>query len=260
MSEASVALNRFGYGWRLGDPALRNPKAGLIAQLRDFDPRPGPLASRPDTSGEAGALLQIIRNSRRAARKKQSENADQGASKSRMTREDRIAALPVEYRDKAREAYSRYRADSAARMRVAVTSPTPFAERLVHFWSNHFSVTARKPGTPFEVGNHEFNAIRPHVMGRFSDMLKAAVLHPAMLLYLDQFHSVGPNSTFGSRRRRRRNPNQRPLGINENLAREILELHTLGVDGGYSQADVTEFARALTGWTVPGLGRVGRFA
>jgi uncharacterized protein (DUF1800 family) len=91
-------------------------------------------------------------------------------------------------------------------------------------------------------------------------MLKAAVLHPAMLIYLDQFQSIGPNAPFAQRRARRGGDQQRPRGLNENLAREVLELHTLGVDGGYSQTDVTELARALTGWTVPGIGRVGRFA
>jgi uncharacterized protein (DUF1800 family) len=170
-----------------------------------------------------------------------------------------LAGLPPEYRAKLVEARRVALDDLAVRVNVAVASPAPFIERLVHFWSNHFSVSVGKPGTQFEVGPHEFTAIRPHVLGRFSDLLKAAVLHPAMLLYLDQFQSLGPNAPFQQRRAVRANP-QRPRGLNENLAREILELHTLGVDGGYSQADVTEFARALTGWTVPGIGRVGRFA
>jgi uncharacterized protein (DUF1800 family) len=110
------------------------------------------------------------------------------------------------------------------------------------------------------VGNHEFNAIRPHITGTFGDMLKAAVLSPAMLLYLDQFQSIGPNSTAGERQRRRARSGRPQRGLNENLAREILELHTLGVDGGYTQDDVTEFARALTGWTIPNLSRISRFA
>jgi uncharacterized protein (DUF1800 family) len=152
------------------------------------------------------------------------------------------------------------RGDIGLRTNLAVASPTPFVERLVHFWSNHFSVTAQKPGTHYQVANHEFAAIRPHVLGRFSDMLKAAALHPAMLLYLDQFQSVGPNSQFMAFRRRRPQAGEgAPQGLNENLAREILELHTLGVDGGYSQTDVTEFARALTGWTIDGLRRGERF-
>ncbi len=92
------------------------------------------------------------------------------------------------------------RADIGLRTNLTIASETPFAERLVHFWSNHFSVSAQKPGTHYIVANHEFHAIRPHVTGRFSDMLKAAVLHPAMLLYLDQFRSIGPNSRFQQRR------------------------------------------------------------
>ena len=95
----------------------------------------------------------------------------------------------------------------------------------------------------------EFEAIRPHVLGRFRDMLIAVEQHPAMLLYLDQAQSIGPRARAARPRSPRAAAEQR-RGLNENLAREILELHTLGVDGGYSQADVTEFARALTGWTV----------
>lgn len=101
-------------------------------------------------------------------------------------------------------------------------------------------------------GSLEFEAIRPHVLGRFADMLGAVERHPAMLLYLDQAVSIGPNSPVGQRIAAR---GKRKAGLNENLAREILELHTLGVRTGYSQADVTEFARALTGWTVSGIGR-----
>jgi uncharacterized protein (DUF1800 family) len=102
----------------------------------------------------------------------------------------------------------------------------------------------------------EFEAIRPNLFGRFSDLLLAVEQHPAMLVYLDQAQSIGPNSEVG-RFAARRGGKQR--GLNENLAREIMELHTLGVRTGYSQADVTEFARALTGWTVSGIGR-GRVA
>jgi len=268
MSHASLALNRFGLGIRAGETGPSDPKADLLRQLAEFDARPGPLSARPDTSGEAGELLQIIRRGRRQ-RENTAPSMEADPSPSQMapqepsgrgSRADQLAALPPEYRAKVQEAYGRYRKDAAMRVRVAVASPTPFTERLVHFWSNHFSVSASKPGTPFEVGNHEFNAIRPHVSGKFSDMLKAAALSPAMLLYLDQFQSIGPNSEFGSRRRRRSGNDRPQRGLNENLAREILELHTLGVEGGYAQEDVTEFARALTGWTIPGLSRIARFA
>lgn len=100
-------------------------------------------------------------------------------------------------------------------------------------------------------GNYEFEAIRPNVMGSFRDLLVSAVTHPAMLLFLDQAQSIGP----GSRAAQRGRANGRERGLNENLAREIMELHTLGVRSGYTQADVTELARALTGWRVAGLGR-----
>ena len=131
----------------------------------------------------------------------------------------------------------------SARTNFALTTDAPFRERLVRFWSNHFTVsTARNVVLPV-AGAFEREAVRPHVTGHFFDLLFAAETHAAMLLYLDNAQSVGPHSRLGKRRGR---------GLNENLAREILELHTVGVNGGYGQADVTSFARVLTGWTVAG--------
>ncbi len=271
MTKASIALNRFGYGLRAGDAALSSraadPVADLLQQLRRFDPRPSALAARPDASGEAGELIAIIRDSRAEARRA-AAMAGEGAKTEPETdsmREERFNALPPEYRDKLIAARGRYRADVATRVAIAVETPNPFAERLVHFWANHFSVSAGKQGTPFEVGNHEFNAVRPNAFGKFSDLLKAAVLHPAMLLYLDQYQSVGPNSPSQMRAQGRNGAKpgtvgRRGRGLNENLAREVLELHTLGVAGGYSQSGVTELARALTGWTLRGFTRLARFA
>ncbi|HEY8033941.1 MAG TPA: DUF1800 family protein [Methylocella sp.] len=136
------------------------------------------------------------------------------------------------------------RADAMARFRCAAHADVGFAERLVHFWSNHFCVSVAKgPNVRAIAGSFEREAIRPHVLDRFADMLKAVEQHPAMLFYLDNAQSFGPNSKAGQNRKR---------GLNENLAREILELHTLGVDGGYTQADVTSLARILTGWTFAG--------
>ena len=140
-----------------------------------------------------------------------------------------------------------------------------FRERLVHFWTNHFAVSADKPQVLALAGTLENEAIRPHVAGRFADMLTAVESHPAMILYLDNQASIGPGSQLAQRRSRRSSAGDRKLGINENLAREILELHTLGVDGGYTQQDVTTFARALTGWSIgtdrfPGGGELGKFA
>ena len=120
--------------------------------------------------------------------------------------------------------------------------------RLVKFWSNHFTVSSARPFIAPLAGAYEREAIHPHIFGRFEDMLVAVTKHPAMLLYLDNVSSIGPKSSFGRRSRR---------GLNENLAREVLELHTLGVNGGYLQADVTEFARVLTGWSVKGTGKRG---
>jgi uncharacterized protein (DUF1800 family) len=111
-------------------------------------------------------------------------------------------------------------------------------ERLVWFWSNHFCISADKDAAM--VGAYEREAIRPHVLGRFADLLQAVESHPAMLLYLDNVLSMGADSVAGI---------NRDKGLNENLARETLELHTLGVRSGYSQADVTNFAKVLTGWT-----------
>jgi uncharacterized protein (DUF1800 family) len=261
MSAASIALNRFGYGLARGEQPPDDPARHLLRQIDAFDPAPAAIAARTATRGKTGEMLQLLR-SLRERMQQAGETGMTGMmseSEPENPRAAALAGLPPEYRTKLREARRVVVDDLAVRVNIAVASPAPMVERLVHFWSNHFSVSVGKPGTQFEVGPHEFGAIRPHVLGRFADMLKAAVLHPAMLLYLDQFQSIGPVSTAGQRRGRRADA-QGPRGLNENLAREILELHTLGVDGGYSQADVTEFARALTGWTVPGVGRVGRFA
>ena len=122
-----------------------------------------------------------------------------------------------------------------------IATPTPVAERWVQFWANHFCVAATKGTTLALVWPHEYEAIRPNAFGTFKALLQAAVLHPAMLLYLDNAQSIGPESLSGRRRGK---------GLNENLARELLELHTLGVNAGYTQHDVTQTARLLTGWTV----------
>ncbi|MDA0261704.1 MAG: DUF1800 domain-containing protein [Proteobacteria bacterium] len=122
-----------------------------------------------------------------------------------------------------------------------MTSPVPVRERLVMFWSNHFTVSASRPIVAGLVGAFEREAIRPHVTGRFADMLLAVTKHPAMILYLDNGLSIGPNSPAGRFLDR---------GLNENLAREILELHTLGVDGGYAQHDVLALAKLITGWSL----------
>ena len=148
-----------------------------------------------------------------------------------------------------------YRAEALARLQRAIIADCGFVERLVAFWSNHFCISANKGELArMWAGSFEREAIRPHVLGRFGDMLKAVEQHPAMLFFLDNQQSLGPDSRAGQNRKR---------GLNENLAREIMELHTLGVGGGYSQDDVTSLARIITGWTFAGrqgqLGAPGSF-
>ena len=143
-----------------------------------------------------------------------------------------------------------FRAEALARLQRGIIADCGFTERLVAFWSNHFCISANKGGLArMWAGSFEREAIRPHVLGRFGDMLKAVEQHPAMLFFLDNQQSLGPESRAGQNRNR---------GLNENLAREIMELHTLGVGGGYSQDDVTSLARIITGWTYAGrLGQLG---
>lgn len=148
-----------------------------------------------------------------------------------------------------------FRAEALARLQRATLAECGFTERLVAFWSNHFCISASKGELArIWAGAFEREAIRPHVLGRFPDMLRAVEQHPAMLFFLDNQQSLGPDSRAGQNRKR---------GLNENLAREIMELHTLGVGGGYTQGDVTSLARIITGWTFAGrqgqLGSPGSF-
>ncbi|QWP74635.1 DUF1800 domain-containing protein [Lysobacter sp. K5869] len=140
-------------------------------------------------------------------------------------------------------------AEFAARYRHAADTDAPFVERLTQFWSNHFAVSIDKGNARLYAGSMEREAIRPHVLGRFEDMLLAVESHPAMLRYLDNAASIGDDSRAAMRAQKL---GREKRGLNENLAREILELHTLGVDGGYRQDDVIELARAITGWSTPG--------
>ncbi len=149
-----------------------------------------------------------------------------------------------------------FRAEATARIAKAVAAQVGFVERLVAFWSNHFAVSVAKSNIGrAAAGAFEREAIRPYVTGRFTDMVRAVEQHPVMLNFLDNAQSIGPNSKAGRNRK---------AGLNENLAREILELHTMGVGSGYTQNDVTELAKIITGWTIVGregkLGEPGAFA
>ncbi|HJS11117.1 DUF1800 domain-containing protein [Sphingopyxis sp.] len=243
MAAQYLAANRFGLGRRFDDPAIDDPKAWLTRQIGDYDPAPAALAGLAGREAIAAAYVEY-RDERQAMRR---EAAD-------MPMNEEEKGMGPELRRLSRSAIRRHYVDaSAARLSAAVATSTPFPERLVHFWANHFAVSADKQTVVGFAGHYENAAIRPHIMGKFSDLLIAAAHHPAMLLYLDQAQSFGPDSPFATRVRNR--GNRQAPGLNENLAREILELHTLGVRTGYTQTDVTAFAKALTGLTVAGLGR-----
>ena len=230
MSAVAIALNRFGLGARPDEPTPADARKWLLDQMGRYQAMPAPWAAMPRTA----ALLETYQAQQRMVR-------DAGEGQKQAARQ----ALR-------RDAREEYVAAVGARMTSALQAQTPFVERLVHFWSNHFAVSVDKAVVVGLAGAFEADAIRPHVLGRFQDMLLAAVRHPAMLLFLDQANSIGPNSMGGMRAAER--DAERRRGLNENLAREILELHTLGVRSGYTQADVTEFARALTGWSLPRAG------
>ncbi|WP_225770861.1 DUF1800 family protein [Inquilinus sp. Marseille-Q2685] len=208
--EAAIAANRFGFGARPGqlETLADNPWDWLRAQIRQ------PVAPAGDMPMTRAALDVLI--------------AVQSApdEESRKPPQEEARAL----RDR----------DRAAHIQSAIASDTPFRERLVKFWTNHFTVAyAQTYVMPF-AGAYEAEAIRPFATGRFRDLLGAVVHHPAMLFYLDNVRSIGPNSKYGQKA---------GVGLNENLGRELMELHTLGVDGGYTQADVRALAMILTGWT-----------
>jgi uncharacterized protein (DUF1800 family) len=234
MPAAAIAVNRFGLGARPEDGAIRDAKAWLNAQFEQYQAQSAAWANQAQSTD----LLSDYADKVQAMRKQDDS-----------TQQDNKTMMRREIRDDYQEAVAR-RASSA------LSTNTPFVERLVHFWANHFAISIEKPTVTELAGAFELEAIRPNVLGSFSQMLLAVEQHPAMLLYLDQAKSIGPNSLAASRMAER-NPDKK-RGLNENLAREILELHTLGVHGGYSQTDVTEFARALTGWSVTEFGQAAK--
>jgi len=135
-----------------------------------------------------------------------------------------------------------------AKILRAVLSPAQLQEVMTDFWFNHFNVYAKKNLDRVFISSYERDAIRPYVLGHFRDLLEATARHPAMLIYLDNWENTDPNSPIAQRMAMRMNGKKKQIGINENYAREIMELHTLGVNGGYTQTDVTTLAHILTGW------------
>jgi uncharacterized protein (DUF1800 family) len=239
MMQTEIAVLRFGLGARPGDltAAAADPHGWLWAQIKGAVPLA--IQSSLSPSDQIFAAYAEARQERQEMKREAADSADAKAGFNAV-----------------REAYQpHYRAQVLARAQSAAVTSRPFAERLVHFWSNHFAVSADK-GVIFGLaGTLENEAIRPHVGGRFIELLTAVEQHPAMIAFLDNQASMGKDSEaarFAARRFADAEAPKRQFGINENLAREILELHTLGVNGGYSQADVTTFAQIITGWSIGG--------
>src|SRR5262245_29507338 len=262
-AEAALALHRFGLGPRAGSVAAiaSDPRGALLAEL-DRAGAGGIAGTDLLTSGEAARAAFAFQQAQRAAR--QAERAAQAAQNSNAPsvnpqggnaqatspaspemKPAEQAGAPASSQPPPRNPgpgvpQQIYLAEAKARFDAALGAEIGFVERLVWFWSNHFCVSADKGNVRQICGAYEREAIRAHVLGRFGDMLLAAESHPAMLVYLDNARSSSPDSIAGLRQKR---------GLNENLAREILELHTLGVRSVYTQEDVTRFANVITGWT-----------
>jgi uncharacterized protein (DUF1800 family) len=245
--EAALALHRFGFGPRAGsiDAIAEDPRGALLAELEQ--PNIGQIAKADLPSSSAANRAVFEFNAERNANTKRERLRREAAAQVAMQNAGGEAVMEAKP-DAAPTASGQpeavplprqlFRNEAKARFEAAIDAEIGFVERLVWFWSNHFCVNA---DATVMAGGYEREAIRPHVLGRFSDMLLAVEGHPAMLLYLNNEQSIGPGSVAGINRDR---------GLNENLAREILELHTLGVRTVYAQADVTNFAKVLTGWTI----------
>jgi uncharacterized protein (DUF1800 family) len=231
--EATIAVNRFGLGALPGEIASagNEPKQWLISQLGPAD-QPFSVSGEPFKTG--ATLVTDLQAFRQMVRSLKKEGDQQ------RLRDFRVSQRQVLINE------------MSSRFLQGLTSKRPFAERLVWFWSNHFTISVQNPAVASLAGAYEREAIRPHIAGKFEDMLMAVATHPAMLIYLNNAQSIGPDSAAGQRVQR---------GLNENFGRELMELYSLGVDGGYSQVDVIALAKLLTGWGIDALpGRGGRLA
>jgi uncharacterized protein (DUF1800 family) len=261
---AATALHRFGFGPRAGSIAsvAADPRGAMLAELDR--PGAGRIAdSDLLTTGEAARAAFDFRQEKKAQRLALRSERDAVQAETKKTADtakatgkgdmaqadikqadgtpaDTMQAAPAKPNPGPGIPQQIYLEEAKARFDSALNAEIGLIDRLTWFWSNHFCVSADKGLVRPLCGAYERETIRVNVLGNFSNMLLAVESHPAMLLYLDNAGSIGPNSIAGQRRGK---------GINENLAREILELHTLGVHGGYSQQDVTSFAKIITGWT-----------
>lgn len=246
---AAIAANRFGYGAR--PDSLRviagDPRGWVKAQLTPEVRPPAALASLPPCEDDLiniGRFFVSVRLRGPEAQRARERLRREGVTDAMIDGsnvEDNYRAYMLR----------RYAEAVSAKVLTVVASERPVFERVSAFWGNHFTISALKPQVMSLPQSFEREVARAHACGRFANMLLAATKHPAMGVYLDNAVSIGPNSAWG--RNRRLMPQlgfggQRPSGLNENLAREILELHTLGVNGGYTQADVQGLALLISGW------------
>jgi uncharacterized protein (DUF1800 family) len=261
--QAAIAVTRFGLGAKPGElaEAHQDPKSFLKAQICASG-ADQPVGQPASTRDRMTAFRDFQKERRQARLIKASDtrptppaaggDATMTASPANLAPDRREARDPVKVVGNVLR--QDIGGDFTARTQLATTTDAAFRERWATFWANHFTVSATKAITGSVIGPFEEEAIRPHVFGRFEELLGAVETHPAMLTYLDQIQSIGPDSPAAERMQRSgfQQAAQRPRGLNENLAREIMELHTVGVHSGYTQADVTEFARAMTGLSIGG--------
>jgi uncharacterized protein (DUF1800 family) len=259
---ARLVLDRLAFGARPGEVErvrAMGVDAWIARQLRpeaipdaDLERRVSglkvPAMSTAELFAQYPNPAMLLRASGKGKGKAQAQAQDAGGTDRKELRRE----LVREYREKGygrpREVYTELATDRLLR---ATYSERQLQEVMVDFWSNHFNVYARKNVSQWYLPAYDRDTIRPHALGRFRDLLLATARSPAMLFYLDNYQSVSPGANLAGRLRA--NPQRAsklPTGINENYARELMELHTLGVDGGYSQQDVKEVARAFTGWTI----------
>lgn len=238
--QAVIAVNRFGLGARPNEleQAVVNPKRWLLKQMTSpqFDTR----LSDDQLVNTALAFRQFSAHRASRVMRNKMQNDMAANAKSATVKKIGIANTAKQMRQTQKQLLT----DS---LWQSVETSQPFSVRLLDFFSNHFSVSSSTAQLKVLAPLLEREAIAPHLFGRFEDMLIAVVKHPAMLLYLDNAQSTGPNSVVGRKTKARANKGR---GLNENLAREILELHTLGVDGGYRISDIQNLAKAISGWSI----------
>ncbi len=254
-TQAAIAAHRFGLGEARIDAALRgDPRGWLAVQIGAAD------AQRAHGSQALASAADGLRHFAEFVQQRQQRRQALSTPAAPGMSDEEQRSTEQQFGEHFRQLVQ---ADTRARLGTAALTTRPFAERLALFWANHFTVSMTKPSARGLVGAFEREAIRPHIGGRFEDLLRAAVTHPGMLRYLDNERSAGPHSQVVRRLAQRapgadgteQNQAPRSTGLNENLAREVLELHTLGAAaaraGTYTQTDVTAFAAVLTGWRVP---------